>query len=789
MLTGNSAAFSAAPGESIEVIRILELKNITKSYRTGSFEQHALRQVSITFRSNEFTAVLGESGSGKTTMLNIIGGLDRYDSGDLVINGKSTKDFKSVDWDAYRNNSVGFIFQSYNLIPHINLVSNVEMSMTLSGVSKKERRRRAMEALDRVGLKEHARKRPNQLSGGQMQRVAIARALVNDPDVILADEPTGALDSATSVQIMDLIREIAKDKLVIMVTHNPKLAEQYATRVIEIKDGKIVSDSNPIRADEAVSDNYRVKRTAMSFFTALRLSFHNIMTKKGRTLLTAFASSIGIIGIALILSLSNGFDIQIDQYETDTLAGFPIMISRNAMTVDADTMTQMRDDMMGKSEDDYPDAQEVYSYDPRENQILHTNNITEDYVRYIRDMDKSLVSDVAFAYSTGLNLLADTPDGVLPVSADRIGMTCLPETNEGASGVIEENYDVLAGRMPQSENELLLVVDSKNRLSTDALGALGLDSDEPVAFSDILGKQLKLIANDDYYVEHEGFFLPNSDLDAVYDSDGATTLEICGIVRIKDGSYLAILGEGLAYTPQLLESTLEQAEDSAIVRAQRDADYNVMTGERFSANDADGMTKQALLSYLGADSTPVMINIFPVDFDAKNAILEYLDDYNQGREDEDMIIYNDLAAMISDLSGDTMDAITIVLIAFSAISLVVSVLMIGIITYISVLERTKEIGVLRALGARKKDISRVFNAETFIVGVCSGLIGIGIARLLIFPANSILLKMTDIENVARMNPLHALILLAVSVALTVIGGFIPARIAARKDPVEALRTE
>ena len=770
------------------MIHILELKNITKSYRTGDFTQDALKQVSIAFRPSEFTAVLGESGSGKTTMLNIIGGLDRYDSGDLVINGKSTRDFKNVDWDAYRNNSVGFIFQSYNLIPHINVLSNVEMSMTLSGVSKKERRRRALEALERVGLREHAMKRPNQLSGGQMQRVAIARALVGDPDVILADEPTGALDSATSVQIMDLIREIAKDKLVIMVTHNPKLAEQYASRIIELKDGQIVGDTNPVGADERADTGYRVKKTAMSFMTALRLSFHNLMTKKGRTLLTAFASSIGIIGIALILSLSNGFDIQIDRYETDTLAGFPIMVSRSAMTVDTDTMMQMREDMLGTSDGAYPDAKEVYPYDPQENAVAHKNEITSEYVEYIRAMDKSLASDISYTYAAGLNLLAETEDGVLPVGADRLTMTCLPETNGDSEGIVALNYDVLAGSMPQDKTDVLLVVDNKNRVSEQALAALGLDSGGPLAFSDVLGTTLKLVDNDDYYVERDGLFLPNPDLESLYESGAGLELHICGIVRIQDGSYLSVLGEGLAYTPELLEYVMRQAEDSAVVRAQREADYNVMSGERFDTQAAED-AKQTLLAYLGAETAPVMINIFPVDFDAKSEILDYLDAYNRGRADEDMVLYNDLAAMISDLSGDIMNAITIVLIAFSAISLVVSVLMIGIITYISVLERTKEIGVLRALGARKKDISRVFNAETFSVGVCSGLLGIGIARLLIFPANSILLHMTNIENVARMNPLHALILLAVSVLLTVIGGFIPARVAARKDPVEALRTE
>lgn len=774
-----------------EVVTIFELKAITKGYKSGDFVQTALDKVSVEFRENEFVAILGESGSGKTTLLNIIGGLDRYDSGDLIINGKSTKAFKNEDWDAYRNNRVGFIFQSYNLIGHISVVRNVEMSLTLSGVSKAERRKRAMEALERVGIKDHANKKPGQLSGGQAQRVAIARALVNNPDVILADEPTGALDSETSASIMDLIAEIAGDKLVIMVTHNPALAQKYATRIIKLKDGRVVDDTNPVKDSEAESDGYKVKKTAMSFFTALSLSFNNIRTKKGRTILTAFASSIGIIGIALILSLSNGFKKQVDNYESDTLAGFPIIISRQAMTMDTEKMKEMRNEMMG-TEAAYPEEKEVYPYNSEENRVVVENHITEQYEEYIRKMDMSLVSSIMYTRAIGLNAFIKTDDGIKYLSDGSISFSCMPENpNAEQTGVVEENYDLLAGRMPENKNDVLLVVDKYNRLDAKAITALGLDKDsEAIAFYDLLGLKLLFADNNDYYVETSGVYLPATDLEAVYESDSSIEVNICGIVRIIDGSYLTVLNEGIVYTPELMEELINNAKASDVVKAQLKADNNVLTGQKLDLNTEEGKSAlEGMLQYLGADSAPVAISLFPTDFDAKEQIVSYLDAYNDGKDEADMIVYTDLAETISSLSGNIMDAITIVLIAFSSISLVVSVLMIGIITYISVLERTREIGVLRAIGARKKDITRVFNAETFIIGVCSGLIGIGIARLLVFPTNMILKNLTDVENIAQLNPWHALILVGISVALTILGGLIPAGMAARKDPVVALRTE
>ena len=773
---------------------MLELKHIKKTYVTGEFSQHALKDFSLKFRKNEFVAILGPSGSGKTTLLNIIGGLDRYTSGDLIINQKSTKNFKDRDWDSYRNNCVGFIFQSYNLISHISVLDNVEMGMTLSGVSKKERFRKALEVLDKVGLKDHAHKKPNQLSGGQMQRVAIARALANDPEIILADEPTGALDSATSVQIMELIKEIAKDKLVIMVTHNDELAETYASRVVRMRDGEIISDSDPVD-DMSDQKSYNIRKTAMSFLTALKLSFNNIKTKKGRTLLTAFASSIGIIGIALILSLSNGFDIQIDKFETETLSSFPIMITEQAMELDASTMMEIRDEAMNTRED-YPSENKVYPYDTLANTMLHTNKITSDYVDYVNEIDKNLITGIAYTHVTGLNLLNKVDGEIKSVMTSHSSGTSyfasLPiEVDNNMPTYLEKNYDVLAGSFPTDMTDLVLLVDSKNRVDTDLLKLLGIDTDkEEIAFDELLGLEFKLVLNDDYYRNLGDYFTLNNDYQAMYESENTITLTITGIIRGKEDNKLATSGSTIGYTEALVSYIIEQNQNSAIVEKQKEANYNVLTGEPLDLSTEEGeKMKQQLLAYLGADTPPYMISIYPVDFDSKEQILDYLDGYNENKESEDQIIYTDLAATVSSLSGSIMDAITYVLVAFSSISLVVSSIMIGIITYISVLERTKEIGVLRALGARKKDITRVFNAETFIIGLCSGILGIGIAWLLTFPMNMLLKSLTDLPNVAQLNPIHALILVLISISLTLIGGYIPAKIASKKDPVVALRTE
>lgn len=764
---------------------MLKLKNIKKDYKTGDFVQHALKGVDLTFRENEFVAVLGPSGSGKTTLLNIIGGLDRYDSGDLIIDGKSTKKFKDKDWDAYRNHAIGFVFQSYNLIGHISVLENVEMGMTLSGVSSAERRKKALSLLEKVGLKEHAHKRPNQLSGGQMQRVAIARALANDPKIILADEPTGALDSKTSTQIMDLIKEISKDKLVIMVTHNAELAESYATRIVKMKDGELLSDSKPYDSDES-KGNLNIKKTAMSFWTALKLSFGNIRTKKGRTILTAFASSIGIIGIALILSLSNGFNIEVENFEQDSLSQSPIIITNQTVQMDEDTLNELRGD---NSTVEYPSDKEVYAQNNIADTIIHSNKITSDYIDYLDKMNKDDISGISYVKGTSINLVSKNGDDyslVKPSSSSMMSSTSsfeqLPSSN-GDDGIIENNYDVLAGEVNEDEVGLVLFVNSRNQISSDILKQLGFD--EHASFDDIINKELKVILNDDYYIKVGNNFMVQTDLEKLYDSKNSITVKIMAILRGKEDKELIATNTGLYYTEALGKKVISSNDNSEIVKVQREADYNVLTRQSFD----DTMTKDMILGYLGTDVVPTAIYIYPKDFETKDEVTSYLDKYNEGKAEEDVIQYTDMAEMISTLSGNIMDAITIVLIAFSSISLVVSSIMIGIITYISVLERTKEIGILRAIGARKKDITRVFNAETFIIGIFSGVLGIAIAYLLTIPTNMIIENLSGLANVAKLNPVHALILIIISVTLTIIGGAIPANIASRKDPVEALRTE
>ena len=766
---------------------MLKLKNICKSYKTGDFFQQVLKDVDLEFRKNEFVSILGPSGSGKTTLLNIIGGLDRYDKGDLIINGKSTKKFKDKDWDAYRNNCIGFVFQSYNLISHISILANVELSMTLSGVSHKERKEKALEALEKVGLKEHANKKPNQLSGGQMQRVAIARAIVNDPDIILADEPTGALDSKTSKQIMDLIKELSKDKLVIMVTHNAELAKEYSTRIVEFRDGNLLNDSNPITSKKEKNDKFNIKKTSMSFLTALNLSFNNITTKKGRTLLTAFASSIGIIGIALILSLSNGFDIQIDIFEKETLSSLPIMISKTNMEMDEDTMLAMT----GENDEleSYTDKEEVYPLEPIKETITHKNIFTEEYINYIENINPKLVSGISYYRATALNILNYSNDKYNIVDTTNFSSLPVNIDPDGVS-IIESNYDIIYGSMPDEYNEIILLVDSKNRLDSKLLESLGYDiTKETISFEDLVNKEVKLILNNDYYKNLGNYYTFNQDYVSMYNSSDAITLKIVGIMRGKDTNKLNTTTSGILYTNDLLNYVIEKNNESDIVKTQKEVNYNVLTGEVFTNDEVGVDAKDNTLGYLGEDTYPMMINIYPKDFDTKEEIISYLDKYNEHQDEEHKIVYTDLADTISSLSSDIMNAITVVLIAFSAISLVVSSIMIGIITYISVLERTKEIGILRAIGARRKDITRVFNAETFIIGLCSGLIGIIITYILLIPTNIILENITDLTNVARLNPIHAIILIIISLVLTLIGGFIPATIASKKDPVIALRTE
>lgn len=766
---------------------MLELKNIKKTYHVGDVETKALDDISVSFRKKEFVAILGTSGSGKTTCLNIIGGLDRYDSGDLIINGKSTKNFKDRDWDAYRNNSIGFIFQSYNLITHLSIVANVEMGMTLSGVSASEKHKRAMEALEKVGLKDHIHKKPNQLSGGQMQRVAIARALANDPDILLCDEPTGALDTSTSVQIMDLIKEVAGDKLVIMVTHNPQLAEKYADRIVSFQDGKIISDTNPYNEQEETRE-FSLKKTSMSFLTALKLSANNIRTKLGRTFLTSFASSIGIIGIAVILSLSVGFQMQIDKFEADTLQQMPVMITQQSISMDAETMEKMSKEATKYEE--YPDEQKVYVMDSMQETMMHTNKFTDEYLEYVDNIDKDLCKGMGYSRLVNLNMIRKDGDQYVPVTAGNMTFTSYPVSlNDDPNSFMEEHYDVLCGRMPEDETELILAVDTKNRVTNTILKELGFDVDstEEYSFEDIIGTEVKVIMNNDYYVPTEyGTYTFNTDYKAMYESENSITLTVAGIVRPKEDSPTSMVSDGgaLAYSDALAQRVIDNSMNSEIVKAQEDSDVNVLSMETL-----DEETKKQTLAYLGGNATPFMIQLYPYDFETKDKILEYLDEFNEGLEEDDQIIYTDTAGMVSSMSNGIMDGITIVLIAFAGTNLIVSLIMIAIITYTSVLERTKEIGILKALGARKKDITRVFDAETFILGVCSGLLGIIIAKLLTFPINSVIYAMTDLKSVAQLKISHALILVAVSTVLTILGGHIPARMAAKKDAVEALRSE
>lgn len=786
---------------------MLELKNICKTYKVGEIETKALDDISVAFREREFVAILGTSGSGKTTCLNIIGGLDRYDSGDLIIKGKTTKEFKDKEWDAYRNNTIGFVFQSYNLISHLSIVANVELGMTLSGVSAEEKHKRALDVLEQVGLKDHLHKKPNQLSGGQMQRVAIARALANDPEILLCDEPTGALDTATSVQIMDLIKEVAKDRLVIMVTHNPELAEEYADRIIRFKDGKIISDSHP-HIEKPKKDEFNLKKTSMSFFTALKLSFNNIMTKKGRTFLTAFASSIGIIGIAVILSLSSGFQVQIDDFQSNTMAEFPIIISQTAMDVDEETMNEVHENMHStvSNKKVYVDSDEVYLYDSIADKVTHKNNFSDEYLDYVQNIDPKICKSIGYTRIVNMNLMREIDGKAVPITfkpndtaqssgsssssggMSSSGLQSYPENlNQKDKPYIQENYELIAGDYPKNETDLTLVVDTRNRIDSNILKAMGFETEDikSIKFSDIVGTEFKIVPNNVYYQKlPTGNYIPGTDFDKMYNDESCITVKITGIVRQSPDSKFSVLSKGIVFSDSLSKKIIEDSKNSDIVKAQLKSSQNVMTMQ-----EIDEESKEMLISYLGGSSKPYMITVFPMSFEDKDATLEYLDAYNKGKSDDDIVMYTDLAGTVSELSGGIMDGITIVLIAFAAISLVVSLIMISIITYTSVLERTKEIGILKALGARKKDISRVFDAETFIIGAFSGLLGIAIAYLLTIPINIIIFNMTELENVAQLQILHAVILLVISTVLTMLGGHIPARMAAKKDAVEALRSE
>ena len=899
---------------------MLQLKNIVKTYTTGDTEVHALKGVSINFRPNEFVSILGQSGCGKTTLLNIVGGLDQYTSGDLVIKGKSTKKYKDRDWDAYRNHSIGFVFQSYNLIMHQTVLQNVELALTLSGVSKADRRRRAKEVLEKVGLGDQMRKKPNQMSGGQMQRVAIARALINDPEILLADEPTGALDTETSVQIMELLKEIAKDRLVIMVTHNPDLANKYSTRIVKLLDGEVIDDSAPYTDEEIEKEQYEeldhksLKHKRMSYLTALNLSFNNLLTKKGRTILTAFAGSIGIIGIALILSLSDGFRNYIKGVEEDTLSTYPLEITDE--TVDSSAMMTA---MMGNVQpnEEKHDMDKVYSNDFVGNYIntlmgeVKVNDM-KSFKKYIEEGDgqkiKDYTSDIKYTYGIEVNayqikdnneIFQSNPCTVL----DSIGMGSFSDMASmgvgsgnmsmnlwsqmiGNQEMLENQYDVIAGEWPDSYDEVVLVVSEYNEITDYELYALGLrdvsELQEMVTasimggtkefestsytYEELLNVRYKVIPSSDFYAYDEaaGCYVNKSD-DAKYmreKIENGVEVKITAIVRPSDRATVHSINTTIGYRKDLVDYLMAQAKESEVGKEQlENPDLNVFTGYEFGTDlneaameeaeessqemyeqmgiadmsneelammmsnmspeeiaamidameqsTADMMSGMSLtdlktvedatyeenLISLGIafEDDPMVISVYPIDFESKELIMDIIDEYNQSvmdaGEEEKEITYTDMVGTMMSSISSIINSISYVLMAFVAISLVVSSIMIGIITYISVLERTKEIGILRSIGASKKDISRVFNAETIIVGFVAGLLGIIVTILLNIPVNKIIEHFSDLKNVAKLPVAGAIILIVISVVLTMIAGLLPSRVASKKDPVEALRSE
>ena len=848
---------------------MLELKKISKVYKLENFKQKALDNISINFRNCEFVSILGPSGSGKTTLLNIIGGLDNYTSGDLIINGISTKKYNDRDWDTYRNHKIGFVFQSYNLITHQTVLSNVELALTLSGVKSKERKKRAKDALKKVGLIEHINKKPNQLSGGQMQRVAIARALVNNPDILLADEPTGALDSKTSVQIMNLLKEVAKDRLVIMVTHNSDLAEKYSTRIIDLKDVEIKGDTNPYNKSDENNETTKDKKTNMNFLTALSLSLNNLMTKKGRTILTAFAGSIGIIGIALILSLSSGVQNYINRVQEETLTSYPLMIEDNSVDLTS-VMTEQMDKL--KKDENTKQSNKIYSNNMMTDTLslmsskVQSNNLKsfKEYIEKNKEINKYTTS-IDYKYNIELQLYkSDIEDKIVKVNPNTIlstmGITDMQASyfmfKDVFSEIIDNDelnnqmYEIVSGRMPKNYNEVVLVVDKNNRISDYVLYALGLKdqqelkdmfekvrkgekvvtTDTSYEYSELIGLKFKLLLNTDYYEKVNGLWIDKSEdeeflREKLKDSEEIT---IVGIIKPnKDSAVTSSTLGGILYTDSLEKHVLKKVEDSQIVKEQKqNPEINIITGlefsdEEFNINDLSfeqqmylsslnqeelaevitkykesySLTYEKVLEKLGSIDldNPSGIYIYAKDFESKDAIKNIINDYNEQQrknsKEANVINYNDVVGMLMSSVTDIVDIISYVLISFVSISLVVSSIMIGIITYISVLERTKEIGILRAIGASKKDVSRVFNAETLIIGFTSGMFGILITVLLNIPINIIIKKLTGVSNITQLPLNGAIILIMISVILTIIASLIPAKLASKKDPVESLRSE
>ena len=752
---------------------MLVLKNIRKTYETNNFKQVALDNINLKFRKKEFVCILGPSGSGKTTLLNIIGGLDKYDSGDLIINNKSTKNFKDVNWDSYRNSCVGFIFQNYNLINHISVLKNVEIALTLRGISYKKRRKKAIEALDKVGLIEHINKKPNELSGGQMQRVAIARALVNDPDIILADEPTGALDSKTSIEIMDIIKKISDDKLVIMVTHNEKIAKNYSSRIIKIADGKIKEDSNPLKQKKENSF-LNIKKTSMSFIEAFKLSFNNISTKKVRTFFTSFAASVGIIGISLILSLSNGFNRKLNSYEEDSVMYFPISISKSVSLFN----NEKKDTKKIKKN-------ELLPYDENGDLLIHYNKINNDFINYLNNMNNSLINAISYERITSLNLLSSDNKKVKALNTSYISINELPTSFD--NDYLKNNYDLLYGSYPKDSSELILIVDKDNKINKKLLELLFINENESISYDKIVGKELKLVFNNDYYKKITDDLYVKNDLSLeLYNNINNKTLKIVGILRgKKDKNYINY--SSLCYKKELINDVVNANKKSEIILSQQKTNKAILMMEEFFEDNNYDI--KYVLTYLGANDLPSSINIYPKDFNSKNKIKDYLDGYNYDKKQDDKVMYLDYAKEVSALSSNIIKSIAMVLIVFCLISLIVSSIMLCIITYISVLERTREIGILRSLGARKKDITRIFNTETLIIGTLSGIIGIVISKIILIPINSILYKLTSLKNIGVLNPIHSIILIMLSIIITLVAGYIPSKIAGRKNLVEVLRKE
>ena len=803
---------------------MLKLQGITKDYKSGDSVVHALRGIDLEFRRTEFVSILGHSGCGKTTMLNIIGGLDRYTDGDMSIDGVSTKKYKDVDWDTYRNIKVGFVFQSYNLIQHLTILDNVAMAMTLSGVGLQERKRRAEEALRTVGLAEQVKKLPNQLSGGQMQRVSIARAIVNNPEIILADEPTGALDSATSVQVMELLKEISKTRLVIMVTHNRELAEKYSTRIVSVKDGEIVGDTMPydgtgdeIKAEKSEEFNatakekkQKLKKSSMSYSTAIKLSFKNLMTKKGRTLMTSIAGSIGIIGVCLVLAISNGFSNYVNDLQQTVLAGYPVQIAQE--TFDTNVLLSMF--MGGTTGSDqkvqYPNSGSVIQYNPSEMimSAIIENDFGQDYIDYVNEVrEKGWASSVTYSYGMETAVVGKTVNTAGTVTYEKVNQSASmdfsgllsPKANIGWSEMIGDEefilsqYDLVAGSFPQNKNQVILVVDTYNQANVSVLLGLGFPkSQKEVSFDDIVGTKLRVVANNDIYEQGEnGLFAEKTtseQLGQLYNaptSDTNLEIEVVCVLRPKEGVQLALLSSGINYTSELTQYLLGVNAESDIVAAQAaSTDKDVTTGLPFTGTS----TYRKAMQKLGGDSTPTGMNIYPKDFDGKEAIIAHLDAWNSNNPSA-KVVYVDMSEMATSMLNEIIRIISIVLVCFAAISLVVSSVMIGIITYVSVVERTKEIGILRSLGARKTDIANVFNAETFIIGLLAGVIGVIVTYILSIPINLIIYNLVEIGTLCMLSPWHALIMIVVSFALTMIAGLVPSSVAAKKDPVEALRTE